>query len=209
MLLLLIFLFSFKTEVLEYKLYWAGIEAGTLTLKYEEFEDIAEIKMQSRTTGIVKSFYYMDDEIFSIIRKGDFQTLYFKKKVKEKRKEKEEISLFFPEEKIYFYKYLRFFDFPSIDSLSIFYFIRFKDNISSPLKVYDRGKFYEVFIEEEKNHLYRYKNKSFKTNKITLLRKDKENSNIFLYLSNDENKIPLSIEFTFPLGTLRAILQCY
>lgn len=207
--LFLILFFSFKSEILEYKLYWAGMEAGVLTLKYEEFQDIIEIKMESKTTGIYKRFYYMDDKIHSIVRKEDFQTLYLEKKIKEKKREKEEISFFFPEEKIYFYKYLRIMEFSSIDSLSIFYLIRTKKDIKNPLIVYDRGKFYEVFIEEEKNKLFKYGNKYLTTTKINLLRKDKKNSNIVLYLVNNEEKKPLSIEFSFPLGTLKAILQCY
>lgn len=207
--LFLIFFLSFQSEVLEYKLYWAGIEAGTLILKYQESEEILEIKMESKTTGIVKRFYYMDDEVQSIVRKKDFQTLFFKKKIREKKREREEISIFFPEEKIYFYKYLRYMETPFIDSLSIFYFIRINDNFKNPLKVYDKGKFYETFIEEEKNYIYKQGNELIKTDKLTLLRKDKKNSNILVYVSKNENRIPLFIEFSFPLGTLKAVLYCY
>lgn len=205
----LIFFLSFQSELLEYKLYWAGIEAGNLILKYQEFEEILEIKMESKTTGIVKRFYYMDDEAHSIVRKKDFQTLFFKKKIKEKKKEREEISIFFPEEKIYFYKYLRYLETPFIDSLSILYFIRIKDNFQNPIKVYDRGKFYETFIQEEKNAHYKHGNELLKVDKLTLLRKDKKNSYILVYVTKNEDKIPLFIEFSFPLGTLKAILQCY
>lgn len=209
MLLLLILNLLFQSEVLEYKLYWAGIEAGKLTLKYEEFNETIEIKMSSQTTGIVKTFYYMDDEIFSIVRKSDFQTLYYKKNIKERKKQKEEISIFFPEENVYFYKYIRFFDFFNTDTLSVFFLLRFKKSFENPIRVYERGKFYNVFIEEEKGYKFQYKGRNYLTNKITLKRKDKENSNIVIYFLNNKEKIPISIEFSFPLGTLKAILQCY
>lgn len=209
MLLFLVLNLLFQSEVLEYELYWAGIEAGKLTLKYEEFNETIEIKMLSQTTGIVKTFYYMDDEIFSIVRKSDFQTLYYKKNIKEKKKQREEISIFFPEEKVYFYKYIRFFDFFNTDSLSVFFLLRFKKSYENPIKVYERGKFYNVFIKEEKEYKFQYKGRNFLTNKITLNRKDKENSNIVIYFLNNKEKIPISIEFSFALGTLKAILKCY
>ncbi|MEJ5166541.1 MAG: DUF3108 domain-containing protein, partial [Thermoanaerobaculia bacterium] len=180
-----------------------------LILKYQEFVEIFEIKMESKTTGIVKRFYYMDDEVHSIVRKKDFQTLFFKKKIREKKREKEEISIFFPEEKMYFYKYLRYLDTPFIDSLSIFYFIRINDNFQNPIKVYDRGKFYETFIKEEKDHLYKQEKEVLKVDKLTLLRKDKKSSYISVYVSKNEDRIPLFIEFSFPLGILKAVLQCY
>lgn len=209
MLLILILNLLFQSEVLEYKLYWAGIEAGKLTLKYEEFNETIEIKMFSKTTGIVKTFYYMEDEIFSIVRKSDFQTLYYKKNIKERKKQREEISIFFPEEKVYFYKYIRFFDFFNTDTLSIFFLLRFKKSFENPIRVYERGKFYNVFIEEEKKYTFQYKGRNFLTNKITIKRKDKENSNIVIYFLKNNEKIPISIEFSFPYGTLKAILQCY
>lgn len=209
MFFLLILSFIPQVEILEYKLYWAGIEAGSLTLKYEEFEETIEINMKSYTTGIARKFYYMEDEATSIVRKKDFQTLFYHKKIKEKKKEKEETSIFLPEEKTYFFKYFRYYNFFSIDILSIFYFLRSEKKIESPLKVYENGKFYEIFIEEEKNHIFNYKGKNFETRKITLLRKDKKNANIVIYLLEKENNYPISIEFSIPIGKLKAILQCY
>jgi hypothetical protein len=151
----------------------------------------------------------MEDEARSIMRKKDFQTLLYYKKIKEKKKEKEEISIFFPEENIYFFKFTKYYDFFATDTLSIFYLIRLKKDIKSPIKVFENGKFYDVYLQEENNFIFNYKSKKFKTKKITLLRNDKKNANIFVYLLEENKNLPYSIEFSFPLGLIRAILQCY
>lgn len=205
--MLLIFTILFlKIEIFEYKFYWAGLEAGFLKLKFEEFEKFYEINMKAETTGIAKKIYFLNDEVYSVVRKEDFQTLYYHKKIREKKIEREEMTIFFPEEKIFYYKNFNFFDFFCSDSLSVLFLIRFKKDIENPLKVYEKGKFYNVYLYEEENFSFYFNKKEIKVKKVKLERKDKKNANIEIYLKDN---IPVSIYFYSNFGVLKAILQCY
>ncbi len=166
----LIFNLLLKGEILNYKLYWLGMEAGFLNLSFEMEGEAYKIEMKSQTTGIAKKFYSMESFALSYVRASDFQTIFYKKNIKEKKKTTEEITIFFPEENLYYFKGFNRFDFFSTDTLSILYFLRIKKDVKDPLKVYEKGKFYEVFIKEENDFIFSFKGKSYVTKRFKITR---------------------------------------
>ncbi len=209
MFFILIFNLLSNGEILNYKLYWLGMEAGFLNLSLEGEGEAYKIEMKSQTTGMAKKFYFMESFALSYVRASDFQTIFYMKKIKEKKKNTEEVTIFFPEENLYYFKGFNKFDFFSTDTLSILYFLRIEKDLKGPLKVYEKGKFYEVSIKEEKDFILSFKGKNYLTKRFKITRKDKKKSEINLYLLKDEKNTPISFDFSFPLGTLKAILQCY
>ena len=200
-------------EVLDYRLEWLGMEVGTLTLRTEDQGECWLFTMDSVTRGMGARLYPASESLTSLVRKSDFQTLYFRKVSEKKKGTSTEETLFDPGSGEFFYRYFREMRGPCVDSLSFIHFLRLPGAWDRPLPAsYDRGKYYVLEIPKPRRETVRLGAWSVRALKATvrLLEEGRrpKKGKMTLWFSDDARRLPLMLEFAIPLGTLRARLIC-
>jgi len=106
--------------------------------------------LTTRTEGAGAKIYPVEQELESLVRKADFQTLYFRKwEHKEGKPEKEGETLFDPGMGLFFYRDFRPFQGACVDTLSFIHLLRLAPSaLRGPPRAYDRGKFYRLAFED-------------------------------------------------------------
>ena len=200
-------------EVLEYRLEWLGMEVGTLTLRTEDQGDCWLFIMDSSTRGIGARLYPAKETLTSLVRKSDFQTLFFQKAGEKKKGATLEETLFDPETGEYYYKFFRDMNGPCVDTLSCIHFLRLPEAWNGPMPAsYDRGKYYRLDIPKPVLETVRLGSRERRARRVTvrLAEEDRrpKKGRMTLWFSDDVRQLPLMLEFAIPLGTLKARLIC-
>lgn len=200
-------------EVLDYRLEWLGMDVGTLTLQTEEQGDCWLFTMDSSTRGMGARLYPVKESLTSLARKSDFQTLFFQKVTVKKKGTTKEVTLFDPGNREFFYKFFREMKGPCVDTLSFIHYLRLPEAWRSPFPPsYDRGKFYILDIPRPVRETVRFGSRDVRTLRVAprLLEEGRrpKKGKMTLWFSDDPRRLPLILEFTAPLGTLKGKLIC-
>jgi hypothetical protein len=208
-------------EKLNYDIYWLGIYAGEASL--EAVHDKGNLRITSRaySSSFVSVFYKVEDFAESLIKEG--RPVNFKIKQHEGRYKSDKETMFdFDNRKITYFDYLKkkkkehtIKDEAIWDVISGFYYLRYQ-----PLKV-GRAVYINIFDS----------NKFLKT-EVYILRKEeidisgsgkistivvkpelkseglfRKKGDIFIWLTDDEKRIPVKIKTKVPVGTVVAKLK--
>lgn len=217
-------------EWLRYKMSYSGfLRAGTATLELTEKEyngkTVFYTKGKGWTSGMIKWFFEVDDLYESYFDKDKVKPYLFKRKIDEGGYKKHRITSFnYDSKKAYVQDFTEQKDtsvaFTNVqDMLSSFYFLR---NIETKnLKKGDEVKL-DIFMDSQ---VYPFKlrflgTEVLKTNfgKVNTLlfrplvqsgRIFKEEESVTLWVTDDENKIPIKIAASLRVGSLIAELEAY
>lgn len=200
-------------EVFTYGFRWLGMEVGMMTLETEDQGDCWLFTMTSATRGAGAKIYPIEETLVSLVRKSDFQTLYFRKTENGKKGLKSEETLFAPEEGVFFYREFRDMTERCVDILSFMHYLRTPEHGRSPPPgAYDRGRFYRLSFEPPVKDSVRISGRDIPALKVVPHLKDdrerEKKGRMTLWYSDDSRRIPLAVDFSIPVGTLQARLRC-
>ncbi|NVJ88054.1 MAG: DUF3108 domain-containing protein [Flavobacteriaceae bacterium] len=217
-------------EFLSYRMSYSGfLRAGTATLEIFEEEYNGKKVFHSIgkgwTTGMIKWFFEVDDTYESYFDKNIVKPYLFKRKINEGGYKKHRITSFnYTSNTAYVQDFLNQKDtIISIkniqDMLSSFYFLRNTD--AKKLKEGDEIKL-DMFLDSQ---VYPFKLKFIgkevlrtRFGKLNTLvfrpivqsgRVFKEEESVTIWISDDENKIPVKLKASLAVGSLRADLENY
>lgn len=216
--------FSFTVpERLEYQIVWNGVHAGTSTLSIDaEGDSVLRIVSTARSAKFISLFYEVDDKVESLVRKGSFIPLNYRMKIKEgaTRKDKE---IQFPsgERKTAVFidhrqNERQEFDLPAdaLDALSSFYFVRtlpLEVGKSVFVTVFDNKKILNVEVKVLKKEKVETWMGRFNTILIKPVMKSEgifsRKGDIYIWLTDDEKKVPVMLKSEVKIGSIRAILK--
>lgn len=217
-------------EWLRYKMSYSGfLRAGSAILEVSEKEyqgkKVYHTKGTGWTSGMIKWFFEVDDKYESYFDKDSVKPYLFKRKIDEGGYKKHRITSFnYNSNTAYVQDFLEQKD--TIipinnvqDMLSSFYYLRNKD--VSKLKVGDEIKL-DMFLDSQ---IYPFKLKYLGKESIrtrfgkvnTLLfrplvqsgRVFKEQESVTIWITDDDNKIPVKMKASLAVGSLRADLEAY
>ena len=202
-------------ERLDYTLEWMGMRMGVMTLTARDAGENWEFALSMRSDGTGARLYPIEQELESLVRKADFQTLHFRKwEHKEGKPEKQEETLFDPEGKAFHYRDFRPLPFPCVDTLSFIHLLRLSPSVPrSPPKAYDRGKFYRLTFEDKGEHSITVNGRTVRARKVVPQMVEeggrrKKKGSMVLWFGPAPGRLPVRIDFSIPLGTLKAELVC-
>jgi len=201
-------------ERLDYTLHWLGMRVGTMTLTVRDAGENWEFFLTTRTEGAGAKIYPVEQELESLVRKADFQTLYFRKwEHKEGKPEKEGETLFDPGMGLFFYRDFRPFQGACVDTLSFIHLLRLAPSaLRGPPRAYDRGKFYRLAFEDRGEQVLVVDGRTYRARKVVPKMSEeggkKRKGSMTLWFGPAPRHLPLRIDFSIPLGTLKAELAC-
>jgi hypothetical protein len=200
-------------EVFTYEFQWMGIHVGAMTLRTEDEGDCWRFTMESATRGAGAKIYPIEEVLVSLVRKSDFQTLFFRKHEKGKKGEKIDETLFAPAEGLFFYRSFRAMTEPCVDTLSFMHYLRLPQGWKSPPpKAYDRGRLYGLtFDKPVREDIVLGRRTVGALRVVPHLRDDRDQEKkggMVLWYSEDSRRVPLAVDFSIPIGTLKARLDC-
>ena len=210
-------------EKIDFSVSWMGIVAGTTTMSVaKKQEDIPQkalmLFLETRTNKFVSKFYKVRNKIESLIDSEDFSAISFHANLRQGRHKKDK-EIFFDWEN----KRLTFIkngkegshDVPqkTFDSLSSFYYLRTRELIPGKdikINTFSNGKLYNVTVKILKRERIRVKAGDFDTIKVQPLIKHndvfKNKGDIFIWLTDDDKKIPVLIKTKVKIGHVKAEL---
>jgi len=222
---------AFNTgEWLKFKLRYGFINAGytSLTVKDTLYDGKTNFLIKGRgwTTGMVKLFYKVDDHYHSVLDKNTLYPYFFKRRVSEggykilkdiRFNQKENIA------KVINYKHKTKKDYKTVpgvqDMISSMYFIRNLD--LSHLKI-NQELSIDLFYDQVLNNFkFRFLGKEIintKFGKIKTLkfkpfvesgRVFKAKNSVTVWVTDDDNKIPVKIKAELAVGSLKAELVSF
>ena len=222
---------AFKSgEWLRYKMSYSGfLRAGTAVLEVEEKElngkKVFHTKGTGWTSGMIKWFFKVDDKYESYFDKNEIKPYLFKRKIDEGGYKKHRITSFnYNSKKAYVQDFTLQKDtsiaFSNVqDMLSSFYYLRNKD-----VKNLKKGEeiAIDMFMDSQ---VYPFKLRFLgkeviksKFGKIKTLifrplvqsgRVFKAQESVTIWITDDENKIPIKMKASLSVGSLRAELEAY
>jgi len=200
-------------EVFTYEFQWLGIKVGTMTLRTEDEGICWRFTMESATRGAGAKIYPIEEVLVSVVRKSDFQTLYFQKIENGRKGVKTEDTFFAPAERLYFYRGFHDMVEPCVDTLSFMHYLRLPQCWRSPPpRAYDRGRLYGLALDPPVKDLILLGRRSVGALKVVPHLKDdrdqEKKGGMVMWYSEDSRRIPLAIDFSIPIGTLKARLDC-
>lgn len=214
---------KFINEYMKFDIYWMGIYVGSAVMSVKGNENDTVITSEVRSAGFISNFYYVNDRAQSKIESGKPKhfTLI---QVEGKHRGNKETLFDYEKGEIVFINHLKNnttfhtnIDKVFWDVLSGFFYLRslpidLKTNPS--VDIFDSNKFVKVNIQilrEEKIERYDKKEVDALVVKPQLDTEGlfKRKGDILIWLSRDENKIPLKVETKVPVGTVVAELKEY
>lgn len=208
-------------ERLAFDIYWAGIYVGSAVLDAVSSEDEVTITSRVRSAPVISAFYKVED--FSESRIVGGVPAHFKIKQREGKYRSDKETLFdFASKKITFLNHLKgtrdehtVAEPPIWDVISGFYYLRTQTlEIGKPvyIDVFDSNKFIKVEVKVlAKEQAELPGGGDVETIKVQpVLTTDglfKKSGDIFIWLTNDERKIPVRVETKVPIGTVTAKLK--
>ncbi|MDH3974502.1 MAG: DUF3108 domain-containing protein [Deltaproteobacteria bacterium] len=210
-------------ERLEYEISWLGIPGGNSMLEVKGLKEMGgsdAYHVESRTWSnrFISTFYLVDDRIEGYMNAGDLTGISLKVRQREGRhKVDKEISFDRENNKVYFRKNKKksVHDVPPFirDSLSSFYYLRTKElevGKDVVMDTFSNGRLYKLIVKVLKREERQVKGKNYKTIKIQPLIKQndvfKNKGDIFIWLTDDEYKIPVMIRSEIAIGYFTAEL---
>ncbi|MBE9535670.1 MAG: DUF3108 domain-containing protein [Proteobacteria bacterium] len=210
-------------EKIDFVVSWMGIPAGTTTMSViEKKEDNPQkaltLSLETRSNKFMSSFYKVRNKIESLIDSEDFSAINFTARLQQGRRKKTK-DIFFDGDnnKLTFIKNGKkgVHDVPqkTFDSLSSFYYLRTKELISGEdikINTFSNGKLYNVTVKILEKEKIKVKAGTFDTIKVQPLIKRNDvflnKGDIFIWLTDDEEKIPVLIKTEVKIGHIVAEL---
>jgi len=208
-----------------YDLTWMGIKAGTATLEVVDDNGLLKIISTARSASWVSVFYTVDDRIVSTLFKNDLfsfigQPKSYRVKIREGRHRRDkEVFFDYAQKKATYFDYLKknekTYDIPSgvFDPLSGFYHLRTLDlAIGKPASVtiFDSKKVWDVGVEILRRETVKLPQGSFNTIVVKPVMKSEgiffSKGDIFIWLTDDINHIPVKVETKVAVGYVKATL---
>lgn len=212
----------FINETMKFNIYWMGIYVGSATLSVSGNEMEVTITSTVRSTNFISNFYYVNDRAESRIEYGKPKhfTLI---QVEGKYRGNKETIFDYDKGEITFTNHLKNnttyhkgVDKLFMDVLSGFFYLRtLPINLNEPLSIdiFDSNKFATVQVLPLREEKIDLEDKQIDTIVIKPQLDTeglfKRKGDIIIWLSKDENKIPLKIETKVPIGKVVAELKEY
>jgi hypothetical protein len=210
-----------KKETLKYDLYWSGVYVGNAVLEAAYGDGSFMITSKARSAGIISAFYTVDDFAQSILLNGRPYFFRFKQHEGKNRGNKE--TKFDPlTKKISFTNAVKNVnsehDLPATrlwDVLSGFYYVRMRPlevGKKEGLDIFDSGKFARVGVDVLRKEqvdipeIGRMNAVVIRPN-VETEGLFKKKGDIFIWLSDDDQRIPLRVETIVPIGKVTAELR--
>jgi len=201
-------------EQLEYRIHYGLLEAGKAKLIVQIKNDDFQFIANGKSTGLFKLFFKVKDRYESVVDKKCLCPIYFYRDVQEgKYKKKEAVFFNYTLQQAETTRDTIALPKNTQDLLSAFYYVRAQNYDS--LKVGDKIHL-EVFLDDEfmSSQLYYLGKDTIKTKfgwmPSTLWSPELETGRVFednygmkIWLSDDENKIPLRIESKVLVGSIK------
>ena len=212
---------SYSREKLSYDIYWMGIYAGKAVLEAENKNGIFRITSRVQSAPVISAFYKVEDFAESIVTNG----LPFKLRLKlqEGTHTSDKETVFdMGNRKVTFINYLKGkkkeYDIPNDsvwDILSGFYFLRtlkLDAGKTAYVDIFDSNKFFRAEVNILKKEMLQIPGIGEVS---TLLIKPelkseglfKKTGDIFIWLTDDDRKIPVRVETKIPVGNVVAELK--
>lgn len=212
-----------RGERLEFTLSWLGIPAGTAVLEVPDIIDVDEksafhIVSRSWSNKFVSAFYKVNDRIDCYVDSTDLTSIRLKVQQREGRHKNDKEIIFDHEtNKVEYTKNgeKSIHDVPPFvhDSMSSFYFLRSKDLIIGndvKMDIFTNGKLYNITIKVIEKEKITVDAGTFDAIKIKPLIEHndvfKNKGDIYIWLTDDEFKIPILIKTKVKIGHIKAEL---
>lgn len=212
----------FINETMKFNIYWMGIYVGSATLSVSGNEMEVTITSTVRSTNFISNFYYVNDRAESRIEYGKPKHFTLIQAEGKYRGNKETIFDYDKGEIIFTNHlknnttYHKGVDKLFMDVLSGFFYLRtLPINLNEPLSIdiFDSNKFATVQVLPLREEKIDLEDKQIDTIVIKPQLDTeglfKRKGDIIIWLSKDENKIPLKIETKVPIGKVVAELKEY
>jgi hypothetical protein len=210
-----------KREVLKYDLYWSGVYVGKAELEAFRGDRSVTFLSKARSAGIISAFYTVDDFAQSILFDGRPVFFRFKQHEGKKRGIKETKFNYETHQIIFTHETRNIKSQHDMngegvwDILSAFYFVRTQPlDIGKKLgvNVFDSGTFARIGVDVlRKESITVPKMGTFNT---VIIRPQVETEGLFskkgdiyIWLSDDDARIPLRVETVVPIGAVTAELR--
>jgi hypothetical protein len=211
-----------KKEKLSYDIYWLGIYVGNAVLEAMNDKGIVRITSQAHSAPFISTFYTVEDYSESLIRDG--RAINFRIKQREGRYRSDKETIFdIGNRKVIYFDYLKSrkkehsIDGTIWDVISGFYYLRTQPFVIGKIiyiDVFDSDK----FLKTEVAVLRKEKIKISVCGEVStvVVKPDLKSEglfhrkgDIFIWLTDDERRIPVRIETKVPIGKVVAELKNY
>lgn len=215
-------------EKLQYDLTWSGIKVGEAVLEVKQNGEDIKLISRANTSDWASLFYRVDDIVISTIKKDNSKEaggfiglpLNYRIKIREgSRRRDREFIMDHVSKKATYINYLskerKEFDINefTLDPLSTFYFIRtlpLEVGSSVYIDVFDSEKLYKAEVKVLKREVLETPAGKFNTVLIKpLIQSDGiffRKGDIYIWLSDDNRRIPVMLKTRIAVGTVKAIL---
>lgn len=212
-------------EKFVYDLTWMGIKAGTATLEIVDNNGGLKIISTAQSAPWVSLFYTVDDRIVSTLFKNESfsvigQPKSYRVKIREGRHRRDKEVVFdYGQKKATYFDYLqkkeKTFDIPPVvfDPLAGFYYLRTLDlAVGKPASVtiFDSKKVWNVEVEILRRETIKLPQGPLNTIVVKPVMKSEgiffSKGDIFIWLTDDMNHIPVQVETKVAVGYVKATL---
>lgn len=213
---------KFINETMKFDIYWTGIYVGSAVVSVKGNEDTVTITSTVKSASFISNFYYVNDYAESRIEKGIPKHFILLQTEGKYRGNKETIFDYNNGEIVFINHlknstvYHKGIDKVFMDVLSGFFYLRtLPISLNEPVAVniFDSNKFTTVMVQPIKEEKIELSNRQIDT---IVIKPEldteglfKRKGDIIIWLSKDDNKIPLKIETKVPVGRVVAELKEY
>ncbi len=212
----------FINETMKFDIYWSGIYVGFAVIYVRGNENEITITSKVNSAGFISNFYYVNDKAQSKIEYGRPKHFALVQ-IEGRYRGNKETFFDYENKEILFINHIKNsstyhkgIDKIYMDVLSGFFYLRTKTlnvNDSVAIDIFDSNKFATVNVQILKEEKMELNNKEVDAIVIKPLLDTeglfKRKGDIIIWLSKDENKIPLKVETKIPVGRVVAELREY
>lgn len=209
-------------ETLEYDVSWLGITAGNVTLTVTSLDTVSgqeayRVKLTAETSKGFSNFFKVRDEMISLFTTDEFHSLLYRKKIREGKYRADAEIIYNQAEGFGVYKGKRF-EIPKgvRDPICSLYYIRtvdFPKTSEFIMHATADNKTYPIIVKmtgPEKLTIGATKVEAIKVEPLPSLESrlfQKNRSELTIWFSNDERRIPLQILAKVKVGAIRGVLK--
>jgi hypothetical protein len=205
-------------ETLDFTLAWLGISAGSARMTVGPAQDAGKIRMTSvaESASGFSHIYRVRDELESMVTRDNFSTVYFRKRLREGKRHKDETTVINPARGVASRKGRdTAVPTPVFDPLSIIFYLRTIDLVvgrSHRLPVYADGKLYMLEVQVTRRERIETDFGTFDAimvvpkSRVGGIFRDEDNG-LTIWYSADARRLPLRIRSEVKFGTITATLR--
>ncbi|NWF53083.1 MAG: DUF3108 domain-containing protein [Nitrospirae bacterium] len=212
----------FHNEKFFYEIYWLGIYAGKAVLETSFDKDVLRISSRANSAPFISTFYTVEDYAESLVKDG--KAVHFRIKQREGRYRSNKETIFdINNRKIIYFDYLKSkkkehsLNSTMWDVISGFFYLRTQPLTIGKaiyINVFDSNKFLKAEVSVLRKE--KIKVKSLGEVATIVIKPDLKSEglfhrkgDIFIWLTDDEKRIPVKIETKVPIGKIVAELKSF